>query len=74
MTMSNTQLKWLLVADAIIIAMYAIGTGLDPDGSVSLAVAVVAAMVLQTITVLGKRPRTPHPQAQPDGESPPTDH
>jgi len=70
MTTSLTVLRSVVVIDASAIAMYGIGTGLDPDGSISLAAAIVAARAFRSCwssedrvepsSLLHPRHRRPH--------------
>ena len=50
--MTRTQLQIFLVIDCGIIAMGGISCALDPEGSVAMGVAVVAAMATQAIVAL----------------------
>ncbi|ROR80782.1 hypothetical protein SAMN06295974_2053 [Plantibacter flavus] len=50
--MSNTVLRIVVIIDAAALLMFGIGRGLALDGSVSLAVAIVAAAVLQLVLAL----------------------
>lgn len=61
MISSCSFLRALVIADAVIIAGFGIGIGLSPDGSLSLAIAIVAGMATQIIAVLtpGKKATVP---------------
>gem|GEM_PF-4545924 len=50
--MTSRSLKGLLIANSVIIAMYAIAAWLGDSSPLALAIAVVAAMVTQVVVVL----------------------